>query len=93
MEERAMSIEQLFEKFIVVSRPPAGSINIRIGNIVEGPGGKWIPCASVTKDGAYFPCVYEVGPGRRQVCAANSPTSCADEALCRATELAATAAG
>jgi hypothetical protein len=88
-----MSLEKLFDKFVIVSCPPAGSVNVRIGNVVEGPGGRWIPCASITKDGAYLPCVYEVGPGRRQVCAANSPRVCADEALSCATDLAATAAG
>lgn len=87
-----MKLEKLFSDLIIVSCPPKGSVNVRIGNLVEGPGGRWIPCASITKEGAYLSCVYEVGPGRRQVCAANIPSACVDEALSYATELAATAA-
>lgn len=87
-----MSLAKLFDKSVLVSCPPPGSVNVRIGNAVEGPGGRWIPCASTIADGAYLPGVYEVGVGRRQVCAPNRPTYCADEALSRAIELAATAA-
>ncbi len=87
-----MSISKLFDKSILVSCPPSGSVNVRVGNAVEGPGGRWVPCASAIADGAYLSCIYEVGPGRKQVCAANRPTYCADEALSRAIELAATAA-
>ena len=87
-----MYLEKLFDKFVPVSCPPPGSVNVRIGTAVEGPGGRWIPCASAIAGGAYVSCVFEVGPGRRQVCAGTPPTHCADEALLRAEELAATAA-
>ncbi len=87
-----MSLTKLFDKSVQVSCAPPGSVNVRIGNAIEGPGGRWIPCASEVADGAFVSCVYEVGPGRNQVCAANSPTYCLDEALARAIELAATAA-
>ena len=87
-----MSLTKLFDKSVQVSCTPPGSVNVRIGNAIEGPGGRWIPCASEVGDGAFVSCVYEVGPGRNQVCAANSPTYCPDEALARAIELAATAA-
>ncbi len=87
-----MSLINLFSKSILVSCPPPGSVNVRVGNAVEGPGGRWIPCASAIADGAYLSCVYEVGPGCRQVCAANRATYCADEALSRTIELATTAA-
>lgn len=87
-----MSFDKLFDKLVLVSCPPPGSVNIRIGNAIEGPGGRWVPCASAIADGAYVSCVYEVGPGCRQVCAANRPTFCADEALSCAIELATTAA-
>jgi len=87
-----MHLDKLFDKSVLVSCPPPGSVNVRIGNAVEGPGGRWIPCASAIAGGAYVSCVYEVGPGRRQVCAGIHPTSCADEALSRAIELATTAA-
>jgi hypothetical protein len=87
-----MSLDKQFDKSVLVSGPPPGSVNTRIGNAVEGPGGRWIPCASTALNGTYVSCVYEVGPGRRQVCAAGQPTLCADEALSRAIELAAIAA-
>lgn len=87
-----MNLESLFDQSVQVSCPPSGSVNVRIGNAVEGPGGRWVPCASAIADGAYVSCVYEVGPGRRQVCAATPPTYCAEEALSRAIELADTAA-
>ena len=87
-----MDLSRLFDKSILVSQPPSGSVNVRFGNAIEGPGGRWIPCASAIADGAYVSCVYEIGPGRKQVCDANRPTYCADEALSRAIELATTAA-
>ena len=87
-----MSLEKLFEKSVHVSSPPPGSVNVHIGKAVEGPGGRWIPCASAIADGAYLSCVYEIGPGRRQVCATTHPTHNAEEALSLARELAATAA-
>ena len=87
-----MSLAQMFDTSVSVSSPPPGSVNVRIGTAVEGPGGRWVPCASAIAEGAYVSCVFEVGPGRKQVCAANGPTHCADEALSRAIELAATAA-
>ena len=87
-----MALANLFETSVLVSCPPPGSVNVRIGHAIEGPGGRWIPCASAISDGAYVSCVYEVGPGRKQVCAPDCPTYCADEALSRAVELAATAA-
>jgi hypothetical protein len=87
-----MSLDILFDVSVLMSSPPPGTVNVRIGEAVEGPGGRWIPCASAIADGAFVSCVYEVGPGRRQVCAATNTTYCADEALSRAMELAATAA-
>ena len=87
-----MSLAKLFDKSVQVSCPPPGSLNVRIGNAVEGLGGRWIPCASAIAGGEFVPCVYEVGAGRRQVCAANRPTRCAEEALSQAIELAVTAA-
>lgn len=87
-----MNLDNLFDQSVLVSSPPSGSVNVRIGDAIEGPGGRWIPCASAIAGGAYVSCVYEVGPGRRQVCANIRPTYCADEALSLATQLAATAA-
>lgn len=87
-----MNLDRLFDKSIIVFGPPPGSVNVRIGNAVRGPGGRWIPCASALASGAYVSCVYEVGPGRRQVCASTLPTYCVDEALARAVELAVVAA-
>ena len=87
-----MNLAKLFDKSVLVSCPPPGSLNVLIGNAVEGPGGRWVPCASAIEDGAYLSCVYEVGAGRRQVCSANCTTYCADEALSLAIDLAVTAA-
>ena len=87
-----MGLEKVLDKSVLVSVPPPGSVNVRVGKAVEGPGGRWVPCASSIADGAYLPGVYEVGPGRRQVCAAAEPMSCEEEAFSRAMELAATAA-
>lgn len=87
-----MTLDKLFDKSVFVSFPPAGSVNVRIGNAVVGPGGRWVPCASAIADGAYVSCVYEVGPGRRQVCAGIYPTYSAEQALSHAVELATTAA-
>ena len=76
----------------MVSSPPPGSVNVRVGRTVEGPGGKWVPCATEISGGVFFSGLFEVGPGRRQVCAAELPLHCADEALSRAIELASSAA-
>lgn len=76
----------------LVALPPPGSVNVRLGPPVEGPGGRWIPCVSETRDGAFLSSLFEVGPARRQVCAGDSRTCCADEALCHAIELAKIAA-
>ena len=87
-----MSITQFFEPSVFVSCPPPGSVNVRIGRAVEGPGGRWIPCASETAHGTYLACIYEVGPGRKQVCVGDRATHSIDDALSCATEVAATAA-
>lgn len=87
-----MSLTEFFDMSVQVSGPVPGSVNVRVGKAVEGPGGRWIPCASEVSGGTFVSCVYEVGPGRKQVCAASRPTSCAEEALSRAVDLATTAA-
>lgn len=87
-----MNIDTLISTSVLVSSPPPGSFNVRVGSAVVGPGGRWIPCASAIASGAFVSCVFEVGPGRRQVCVANFQTDCADEALSQAIDLAATAA-
>lgn len=86
-----MKLEKLFDQSVLVSSPPPGSVNVRIGKAIEGPGGRWVPCASVIAGGAYVSCVYEIGPGCRQVCATSQPIYCAQEALSRAITLAQTA--
>jgi hypothetical protein len=88
-----MNTTTLIDWSDLVSCPPAGSRNIKIGSAVMGPGGRWVPCASATIEGSFLPCVFEVGSGHKQVCLANRPSQNADEALCRAIELAAIAAG
>lgn len=78
--------------FDIVSAPPPGSVNVRFGKSVEGPGGRWVPCATEVADGVFCSGLFEVGPGRRQVCAANTRFRSADDALLSAIELARSAA-
>lgn len=87
-----MSIDALFDTTILLSGPPSGTVNVRLGIPIEGPSGRWIPCASAIADDTYVSCIFAVGPGCRQVCAVHEPTNDLDEALSRAMELARTAA-
>lgn len=87
-----MNIINFLNKSATLSSPPPGSINVLLGNKVEGPGGGWIPCATKTADGSYYSGLFQVGPGQRQVCAASVPLRCPEEALSRAIELASSAA-
>lgn len=86
-----MSLTALFDLSLRVSCPPQGAVNVRLGQPVEGPGGRWVPCATAVEAGVYVASIYQVGPGRRQVCATNQRTNCATEALSYATSLAWTA--
>lgn len=87
-----MSVDQVLVALATVSSPPPGIVNVRVGKAVEGPGGRWVPCASAIEDGAFLPCVFEVGPGRRQVSGSRAPLASEEEAFSRAMELALTAA-
>ena len=87
-----MNFASLLDRSLMLSSPPAGSVNVRVGKTVEGPGGRWVPCATEIASGVYCSGLFEVGPGRKQVCAANIPLPCADDALLRAIELASSAA-
>lgn len=87
-----MNLNTLFDKSVLVTSLPPGSVNVRIGNAVEGPGGRWIPCAAAIATGGYVSSVFEIGSGRRQVCSTAKPVRCPDEALFGAIELAGTAA-
>ena len=87
-----MNLSHLLDNPSTLSSPPPGSINVLVGKKVEGPGGRWVPCATQTKDGAYYSGLFQVGPGKRQVCAANAPMRCPNEALSHAIELASSAA-
>jgi len=87
-----MNIAKLINSSVRVSSPPPGSVNVRVGKKVMGPGGNWVPCATKVEGGVYYSSLFEVGPGRRQVCAADLCLPCADEALSRAIELASCAA-
>jgi hypothetical protein len=87
-----MTLSNVLSKSVTLSSPPPGSVNVLLGKKVEGPGGKWIPCATKAADGAYYSGLFQVGPGKRQVCEANAPLHCAQDALTRAIELASAAA-
>ncbi len=87
-----MTYANLLDPATMVTSPPPGAINVQVGKSVEGPGGRWVPCATQIASGVYYSGLFEVGPGRRQVCAANRPLSSADEALSQAIALASSAA-
>jgi len=87
-----MNSTNWFDNSAGLTSPPPGSVNVLVGKKVEGPGGKWIPCATKTADGAYYSGLFQVGPGKRQVCAASVPLRCPNEALTRAIDLASSAA-
>lgn len=87
-----MAFESPIQSILEISSPPAGAVNTRKGSPVEGPGGRWVPCATALAGGTFIACLYEVGPGRRQVCADPTPTTSETEALARAADLAAIAA-
>lgn len=89
--DSTINLADLFDPSMV-SGPPAGSVNVRVGQRVEGPGGTWIPCVTRIAGGAYCPGLFEVGPGRKQVCTTEQTVMCADEALAHAIALATTAA-
>ena len=75
-----------------VSSPPPGSVNVRIGQSVVGPGGLWVPCATKVSSGVFLPGLFEVGRGKRQVCLPDSPFRNAVDALSKARMLALIAA-
>lgn len=87
-----MILDRLLVASTAVASPPPGSVNVRVGRVVEGPGGAWVPCATEVAGGVYYSGLFQVGPGRRQVCAADRAMPCADQALSRAIELASFAA-
>jgi hypothetical protein len=86
-----MNFATMHDSPLLLSGPPAGSVNVRTGKPVEGPGGRWVPCATASFNGMYIAGLFEVGPGCKQVCAASRPMHCVDEALALAIQLAATA--
>ena len=87
-----MKLAELIDPSVVMSSPPPGAVNVLLGSGVEGPGGRWIPCATKIGQGVFYSGLFQVGPGRRQVCATGRPHECPAEALARAVELATTAA-
>ena len=87
-----MSLPASLRPAALVTSPPPGSVNVRVGRAVEGPGGRWVPCASAVADGTFVPGLFEVGRGRHQVSASCWPTFCPDEALSKAFRLALIAA-
>lgn len=77
---------------VSVGRPPAGAVNVCRGAPVEGPGGRWVPCVSAVEHRKFLPGVFQVGPGRHQVCAEAHPFDSVADALSLAVILAETAA-
>lgn len=85
-------IKKLFDLSDMAVSPPPGARNVRRGQAVEGPGGRWIPCATKVAPGVYVSGLFQVGPGQRQVCVPDRPTNCAEMALLQAITLATFAA-
>jgi hypothetical protein len=83
-----LKIVRLLNPSLLAMSPPAGSRNVLRGQAIEGPGGRWVPCATYAPNGQYYPGLFQVGPGKKQVCAANFTTHRADIALEVAIELA-----
>lgn len=77
---------------ISISRPPTGAVNVYLGAAVDGPGGRWVPCVSLVARAKFLPGLFQIGPGRHQVCADVDPLDRADDALSLAISLAETAA-
>ncbi len=84
--------ETLFVLPRVAVSPPPGSKNVRIGKVVTGPGGDWVPCATRVAPGQFYPGLFQVGPGRKQVCISDVAMKCPDKALSRAIAIAESAA-
>jgi hypothetical protein len=85
-------ITKMFDLSDMAASPPPGARNVRRGEIVEGPGGKWVPCATKVAPGVYFSSLFQIGPGQRQVCVPDRPMKCAEMALLQAITLATYAA-
>lgn len=83
-----LKINCLLDPSLMAISPPYGAKNVLLGAAVEGPGGKWIPCATAVPSGVYYPGLFQVGAGQKQVCVANLRTHQADVALSHAIELA-----
>ena len=86
-----MDVSRLLHPVNRFTPPPPGAVNVCRGVAIEGPGGRWVPCATQVSDGTYLSALFEVGPGKRQVCL-DMPVLSAEEALKRATHLASAAA-
>ena len=87
-----MTAIDLLDPSAKVTAPPEGSVNVAVGEPVSGPGGQWVPSVTRTTAGRFYPAVFEVGPGHRQVCATEQDLPNARQALTRAIELASFAA-
>ncbi len=86
--EMELEIKSILDPALLAISPPRGARNALLGEPVEGPGGRWIPCATAVPGGSYYPGLFQVGPGQRQVCIATMRTKRAEAALMHAIELA-----
>lgn len=88
-----MTVDKLLSQSRLVTTVPPGAVNVCVGAAIEGPGGRWVPCVAAVSEGVFVASVFEVGPGRRQVCSADLSTHDRDDAFLAARRLATTAAG
>ena len=86
-----MTLVKVLSPSTELASPPPGSVNVRIGDSIVGPGGTWIPCA--TKFGRrFFAGLFQVGPGQHQVCETSQTFENEADAFLCAVELATSAA-
>ncbi len=83
-----MTIVNMFDYPNHLSSPPPGAVNVDRGRPVEGPGGRWVPCATQVSSKSYVPGIFQVGIGMKQVCATDASFTCPGEALTHAEALA-----
>jgi len=86
-----LSPAALLDPSRMMTCPPPGAVNVAVGKAVDGPGGTWVPCVTEVAAGVFWSGVFEVGPGRHQVCDQTNLAT-VEDAFGQAKALAASAA-
>jgi len=72
----------------VVAPCPMNARNARVGNVVSGDGGDWLPVAAEVEPGKYLSGVVKIEPGFKQVVFPVPVWTCPDVAFLAATRVA-----